>query len=284
MPAFQTSQGNTLSYYLSGSGPMLVCHPGGPGFSSLYFGDLAGLNKERTLILVDPRGTGDSSRPTDARAYAFDDYANDLEELRTHLEVDQLDLFGHSHGGAVAMWYAASFPERVRRLVLASTLARFGPEQTDAMVAGMEAKAGQPWYEDARAALEAEQAGEFSSDAELGELALRELPFYFARYGEREAHYLKGLAAEVLNADALLLFNQEIFQTFDLRPQLERISAETLVITGEEDFITGPVCARELVAGIGGAQLAVLPDAGHFIFVEASEGFRDSVLGFLRGG
>jgi proline iminopeptidase len=284
MPAFQTSQGNTLSYGVTASGPALVCHPGGPGFSSLYFGDLAGLDTERTLVLVDPRGTGGSSRPADARAYGFDDYANDLEELRAHLEVDQLDLFGHSHGGAVAIWYAASFPDRVRRLVLASTLARFGAEQTDAMVAGMEAKSGEPWYEDARAALEAEQAGEFSSDAELGELLLREFPFYFARYGEREANYLEGFAAEIPNADALLLFNQEIFQTFDLRPHLERITAETLIITGAEDFITGPVCARELAAGIPGAQLEVLPDAGHFIFVEAAEAFRDSVLGFLRGG
>jgi pimeloyl-ACP methyl ester carboxylesterase len=250
----------------------------------LYFGDLAGLDRERTLILLDPRGTGGSSRPADTRAYGFDDYANDLEELRTHLEVDQLDLFGHSHGGAVAIWYAASFPGRVRRLVLASTLARFGAEQTDAMVAGMEAKSGEPWYEDARAALEAEQAGEFSSDAELGELSLREFPFYFACYGESEANYLEGLAAESPNADALLLFNHEIFPTFDLRPDLERITATTLVITGGEDFITGPVCARELAAGIPGAQLDVLPNAGHFIFVEAAEAFRDSVLGFLRGG
>jgi pimeloyl-ACP methyl ester carboxylesterase len=284
MPAFQTSQGNTLSYGLSGSGPALVCHPGGPGFSSLYLGDLAGLDRERTLILLDPRGTGSSSRPADGRAYGFDDYANDLEELRTHLEVDQFDLVGHSHGGTVAMRYAASFPGRVRRLVLASTLARFGSEQSDAMVAGMEAKAGEPWYEDARAALEAELAGEFSSDAELGQLALREFPFYFARYGEREADYLEGLAAETPNADALLLFNHEIFPTFDLRPDLERITAKTLVITGAEDFITGPVCARELAAGIAGAQLDVLPNVGHFIFVEAAEAFRDSVLGFLRGG
>jgi pimeloyl-ACP methyl ester carboxylesterase len=152
------------------------------------------------------------------------------------------------------------------------------------MVAGMEAKAGEAWYEDARAALEAEQAGAFSSDLELAQLALREFPFYFARYGDREADYLEILAGEIPNADALLYFNNEVFTTFDLRPSLERISAPTLVIAGEEDFITGPLCARPLADGIPGAELTLLPGAGHFVFVEAPDAFREAVLGFLRGG
>jgi pimeloyl-ACP methyl ester carboxylesterase len=38
-------------------------------------------------------------------------------------------------------------------------------------------------------------------------------------------------------ADALLLFDNEIFTTFDLRPNLSKITAPTLVITGEDDFI-----------------------------------------------
>jgi hypothetical protein len=43
MESFRTADGRTLSYRREGSGPLLVCHPGGPGFSSRYFGDLAGL-------------------------------------------------------------------------------------------------------------------------------------------------------------------------------------------------------------------------------------------------
>ena len=46
-------------------GPVLVCHPGGPGFSAQYFGDLAGLWERFTLVLLNPRGTGGSSRPAD---------------------------------------------------------------------------------------------------------------------------------------------------------------------------------------------------------------------------
>ena len=194
MESFRTADGRTLSYRREGSGPVLVCHPGGPGFSSRYFGDLAGLGGSFTLVLLNPRGSEGSDRPSDRRAYATEDYVNDLEELRAHLGLEQMLLLGHSHGGVVAQAYAAAHPDRVEKLVLASTLARFAEEQTAAMEAGMHAKADEPWYADALAALEAEQEGRFESDEELAELALREFPFYFARYGDAERAYLGGVA------------------------------------------------------------------------------------------
>jgi pimeloyl-ACP methyl ester carboxylesterase len=208
----------------------------------------------------------------------------DVEELRGHLGLEELDLLGHSHGGVVAQAYAAAHPDRVRRLVLAGTLARFREEQVAAMEQAMQAKSGEPWYEDARAALEAEQEGEFESDEELGELVLREFPFYFARFGDEERAYLAMLDGETVNGDALRLFNREIFGTFDTRPELARIDAPTLVITGEKDFITGPVCAAELVAGIAGAVYVELAGCGHFVHVEERDRFRREVFGFLGNG
>ena len=100
-------------------------------------------------------------------------------------------LLGHSHGGVVAQAYAAAYPDHVEKLVLASTLARFAEEQTAAMEAGINAKADEPWYADALAALEAEQEGRFESDEELADLAFREFPFYFARYSDAERAYWK---------------------------------------------------------------------------------------------
>jgi proline-specific peptidase len=271
-----------LTYRRTGDGPLLVCHPGGPGFSSLYLGDLAGLGERFTLVLLNPRGTDGSTRPADARAYRTDDYVADLEELRLHLGVEQFDLLGHSHGGVVAQAYAAGHPTRIRRLVLASTLARFHADQVAAMEAAIEGCRGEAWFEDAHAALQAEQAGEFETDAELAELALREFPFYFARFGDREAEYLESLRPERPNADALRFFNEEDFTSFDLRPVLASIAVPTLVIAGAEDFITGPVCAREIADGIAGSELELLAETGHFVFVEAPERFRESVLRFLR--
>jgi pimeloyl-ACP methyl ester carboxylesterase len=278
--AFRTADGRTLSYRRTGSGPTVVCHPGGPGFSSRYFGDLGGLDASFTLVQLNPRGSEGSDRPSDSRAYGIDDYVDDLDELRAHLGLERMLLLGHSHGGAVAAAYAAAHPDRVDRVVLASTLARFAEEQEAAMQAGIEAKRGEPWYPDARAALEDEQAGRFDTDEELGELALREFPLYFARFGPSEQAYLDTLRGEVPVADALRLFNDEIFTTFDLRPDLPRITAPTLVITGEDDFITGPACAVDFAA-IPGQTTVVLPGCGHFVFIEARDRFRDEVAAFL---
>jgi pimeloyl-ACP methyl ester carboxylesterase len=170
---FRTRDGRTLAYRRTGSGPTLVCHPGGPGFSSRYFGDFAGLRERFTLAMLNPRGTEGSDRPADPRAYATGDYVADLDELRAHLGLERMLLLGHSHGGVVAQAYAAQHPDHVERVVLASTLARFQAEQEAAMKAGLESKAGEPWYEDAMEALRAEQAGEWVSDEELGAIALR---------------------------------------------------------------------------------------------------------------
>ncbi len=279
--SFTTSDGRKLTYRKLGHGPVLVCHPGGPGFSSTYFGDLAALWEQHTLIMLNPRGTGGSTRPKDPRAYQIDDYVSDLEELRRHLGEERMLLLGHSHGGVVAQAYAAEHPRHVRALVLSSTLARFASEHEAAMQAGMEKRSNQPWYADARAALEEEQAGHFNSDEQMAQLVFRELPLYFAHYGPAEAGYLDTLKTEVLNGDTLRLFNREIFSTFDLRSRLPSITAPTLVITGDEDFICGAVCAEEICAGIPEARQVIVGDAGHMLFVEQPQAFHDEVADFL---
>lgn len=281
MEGLTTEDGRRLAYRRTGSGPALVCHGGGPGFSSLYLGNLGGLDERLELVLLDPRGTGGSDRPADPRAYTIDDYVDDLEELRLHLGFEQINLLGHSHGGIVAIGYAARHPNRVERLILASTLARWAPEQVEAMEEAIASHAGEPWYADAKAALEIEQAGEFTSDEELADLSFREFPFYFRSYGDEERAYVESLRAETPNAETLRFFNKEIFGTFDLRPELEKIRALTLVITGADDFITGPFSAAEIEQGLADVSKVILPGCGHFVFVEAPEAFGEAVVSFL---
>ena len=281
MDGLTTADGRRLAYRHTGTGPTLVCHPGGPGFSSLYLGELGGLGDPLELVLLDPRGTGESDPPGDPRAFAIDDYVSDLEELRAHLGLERMLLFGHSHGGIVAIAYAARHPERVEGLILASATARFSAEQNAAMEEAILAKSGEPWYEDARNAFETEIVGDFSSDEELIALSVRMMPFYFAHYGDAERAWTQSLAGDRLNADATRLWEKEIFEHFDLRPELARITAPVLVITGEKDFITGPSSVTELEQGLPNAETVILSGVGHLIFVEAPEAFREAVLSFL---
>ena len=102
---FTTPEGLTLSYERRGSGPLLVCHPGGPGGSAAEFLDFAGLDDTFELVLLSPRGSHGSDPAAD---YSLASYVADLEALRAHLGVEQLNLLGFSHGGVVAMAYAAA--------------------------------------------------------------------------------------------------------------------------------------------------------------------------------
>jgi proline iminopeptidase len=284
MDRLTTADGRTLAYQRSGSGPMLVCHPGGPGFSSRYLGDLAGLGEELELVLLDPRGTGESDPALDPSGYAIDDYASDLEELREHLGLERMLLLGHSHGGVAAIAYAARHPDRVERLILASTLPRQGLEQEAATQAALEKRAREPWYEDAVEALEREEDATFTDGRELMSLVLRMMPLYFARYDAAERAHVQSMANEELCVDATRLWEQVIFEHFDLRPLLPRLTMPTLVITGSEDFVTDPHVAAEDFATIPAAQIFVVDGAGHMLFVDAPEAFRTAVLSFLGVG
>lgn len=99
-----------------GVGAPLICMPGGPGFAAGHLGSLGGLDAKRRLVRVNTRGAGGSQPPT-AGTYALNDYCEDLDAVVSRLGVDQVDLFGHSHGALVAARYAAT-RNRVRRLVL----------------------------------------------------------------------------------------------------------------------------------------------------------------------
>lgn len=280
MKSLRTRDGRMLAYRSVGAGPVLVCHPGGPGFSGLEFGELAGLADSSTLVLLDPRGTGNSDPPADTDGYTLDDFASDLDELREHLELERMNLFGFSHGGMVAMAYAASRPECTDRLVLGSTLARIGEAQQEEAARLMAARAGEPWYAEAAAALEAEGEGCFETPEQLEELCRAMAPMYFARWDEAARRLIEE-TTDIGNVDALRLFNAA---PPDLSAELGRITAPTLVIAGEEDFICGPASARELANGIAGARLVLLPGAGHWIFFEQRERFSEAVTAFLADG
>src|SRR5947208_664087 len=140
-----------------GDGPLLVCHPGGPGFDASELHGLGGLDRTRTLLLVDPRGSG----PTGAAdSYLLDDYVADLEELRADLALETIDLLGFSHGGLVAAAYAAAYPQHVRKLVLACSLAAVTEEMEQEARVAIDGRAGQPWPAAATAALAREEAGD----------------------------------------------------------------------------------------------------------------------------
>jgi pimeloyl-ACP methyl ester carboxylesterase len=274
---FTTPDGLTISYERRGSGPLLVCHPGGPGGSAAEFRDFAGLDDTFDLVLLSPRGSAGSGPADD---YRLASYVADVEMLREHLGVERLDLLGFSHGGIVAMAYAAKFGPRVSQLVLVDTLAVWDEEARAAMERAIEIRRGEPWFAEAEQAIAQEQAGEFTSAWELVANVQRQIPLYFHRW-EGNEHAGRELAADFARTEPLRHFNTVEFPTLDLRGDLRTIEAPTLVVVGDDDFICGPVCAEAIVHEVPGAQLVTIRDSGHFVYVEQPAAFRAALAGFL---
>ncbi len=278
MSRFPSYDGTVLHYEQVGEGPPLVCLPGGPGRAVAYLEDLGGLSADRTLLLLDPRATGRSELPADPATLRFDRLADDVEAFRQHLGLEQLDLLAHSAGTLVTQAWAAAHPGRVRSLVLVTPSGHLQGGDLADVPAIRERRADEPWYDDARAALAAMDDAPPSQRAVL-ERELR--PFWYARWDDRCQEHAAS-ADRQTNKRALLGFaaGMEDVDVTALRAGLKQVEAPVLVVGGELDAMTGVESVRLVAQDFPQGRAEVLPDAGHFPWVDAPATFRSAVATF----
>jgi hypothetical protein len=77
-------------------------------------------------------------------------------------------------------------------------------------------------------------------------------------------------------------FDRGLADAYDQRARLGEIGWPTQVIVGERDWRTPPSASRTIAAGIPGAELLVLPDVGHFPYVEVPEALAAAVRQFME--
>lgn len=137
--------GASIAYAVSGRGDPLVVAPRWLTHlehdwqSPIGRHWLAELGRDRTLVRCDLRGNGLSDRHPPS--FAFERWIEDLAAVVNAAGLERFDLFGSSHGGAVAIAYAARHPERVSRLVLYFPYARGLSRRDDTPQAAGEAQA-----------------------------------------------------------------------------------------------------------------------------------------------
>ncbi|MFC5923106.1 alpha/beta fold hydrolase [Micromonospora vulcania] len=278
LSTFAAPDGTTLAYRALGGGTPLVCLPGGPMRDSAYLGDLGGLGAHRTLVIPDQRGTGRSGMPTDTSSYRCDRLVSDVEALREHLELDRLDLLGHSAGANVALQYATRHPERVGRLALVTPSTRaVGLAATATLRQEVtRVRAGEPWFPAAAAALDSLVAGRSTADT-WRDIA----PFFYGRWdAAARAHQ----AAETgqRNQEAAQIFGADgAFDPPAARTALAEHSGPVLLLAGELDLGAPPGLVAQLGGLVPGSQLVVQPGAGHYPWLDDAEAFRTTLAAFL---
>ena len=280
---FSAPDGTRLSYSVAGSGPVLLCLPGGPGRAGAYLEDLAGLAEERTLVLLDNRATGRSEVPADPSTLRFDRLADDVEALREHLGEPRIDLLGHSAGSVVAQAYASAHADRLRSLVLVTPVdvLQRGPGARADVPAVRAARSGEPWYP---AAAEAEAARADASPASQQELDRLTRPFYYGRWDERtQAHAASADGQMSPAAERGFSAGWDQVDVPALLAGLRRVEVPVLVVGAELDGATGVAAVHTVAACFPRARAEVLPRAGHFPWVDEPEAFADVVAGFLAG-
>lgn len=259
-----------LRYAVSGDGPACIVLSGGPGIDPRYMGDLGGLGDTITMVRLHPRGAGLSRHPDDSD-WSLPAYARDVEALRTHLGLERPLVLGHSHGGMIALQYAHDNPAAAGALVLVDTSASVAGWDRERAMAPY---AGEPWFERARAAMDAEPA----TAEEAAAVAAECLPFYFASLTPAAREFLGRAAATTVNPAPMRGFN---IREMDLRPFLPAMCTPTLVVVGRHDYIQTVDMATAIADGIPGARLVVFERSGHFPWIEERARFHDVVRDFI---
>jgi pimeloyl-ACP methyl ester carboxylesterase len=273
--------GVELVYTVSGAGPLLFAVSSGWGVGSSYLNHaLAPLADHFTTVVISTRGSGGSSRPVDESSMGTATMADDIDHLRQHLGLDAIDLFGHSNGGAIAIGFAAKYPDACRRLILADSqlIGLSAREATSAIIAK---RADDPRFSDAVSALV--NMGPFVfEDQAITDVLKSTLPLYFF---DPVQNAQKAIETFDLPINSWATRTQ---MTADSLPEakqvdlLEKITARTLVMVGKDDFQTPIPISEHIAAGIPRASLTIIAECGHMPWFEQPKVFYSTIRAFLE--
>jgi pimeloyl-ACP methyl ester carboxylesterase len=206
------------------------------------------LSQVARLVVWDMRGGGLSDAAT--HVPPLTERIEDLRSVMDAAGVESATLFGFSEGGAVSALFAATYPERVRSLVLFGTAARFSEALPDF-----------PWgltpaEVEARAAeIDDDWGSGALSDLYFGEAA--DTPGMRAWFGKIQRS---------MHAPTMARLTWQALMNVDIRGVLHDIRVPTLVLARPDDQLVPLEAAAALAAGIPNAQFRTLPAGAHSTF------------------
>jgi pimeloyl-ACP methyl ester carboxylesterase len=226
---------------------------------TLWYGLVPDLASRFQVILHDPRGSGRTTASVEG--LTTDVMAGDALAVLDSLGVERAHVLGFSLGGMTAQVLAAKHPDRVDRLVLASSAAAMGAAGMKAIRIVLTLFASRHCMAHAGAAMLPWLLGErgLAMDNVIESLSRRK--------------YMPTLEGFSAQADALA--------AHDGQGLLGRITAPTLCLCGEQDVLIPPVLAMAMAKRLPKAHFETIPDCGHMCYLEEPGAFLRRVADFL---
>ena len=214
--------------------------------------------------VIAPHLRGTNGGQPEAAVPTMDDYAADVIDLLDALHIEDAVIGGLSMGGYVTFALFRHAPRYFRGMVLADTRPQADTPET---VEGRKRLLAVV-REKGAAAVADEMLPKL-----LGETTRRERPDIVAYVGD---------LVRSNPADAIAGAISALMSRPDSTPILSTIHCPTLIIVGEEDTLTPPPLSRDMQRAIGGAELVVVPHAGHLSSIEQPEAFNAALAHFLE--
>ncbi len=257
---FATIRDSEFNYRIAGSGePVTLVH--GVGADLETWDGIAGrLTPHFQVMRYDQRGHGESAKLRGP--YSLRDMVEDLRLMLDACGIEKTSLAGFSLGGLVAQSFALTYPERLDRLMLISTVAGRTEEEKMKVLA--------------RASALLEQGASFhltaAADRWFTDRFIQEHPEVI------EWRRQKSLA----NDPQCYAAAYRVLAESDLADELHQIQARTLVMTGECDIGSTPRMAALMAQRIPDARLVILPELKHSVLLEASDRVADEIMAMLQ--
>lgn len=255
----------TMNYDQQGTGEPLVLIPYLTADHACYAFQVAEYAKHFTCISMDPRGAGETDKPTGI--YTTKLFADDVAAFMQALGLERAHIAGMSLGAATGMWLAAKYPDQVKSLSLHSGWTRTDPF-LQTVVEG--------WRVMAKA------LGSVTETVILGIFPWCLTPELYAAkpdYIQSLAAFVRGRPAQPLEG---FLRQTDAVIAHDVEGHLGQIKAPTQITFGRYDLVTSTRFADRMKNNIQGAELIVFEGCAHAPIYEKVEEFNQKTLEFLR--
>lgn len=289
---FYTINGAKLWVVSVGSGDPLIVIPGGPGgnhFSYRPFDSLT-VKANIRMIYFDAFGRGKSDTAKNVKEYTLARDIEDIEGLRKALNLDKINLLGHSYGSLVAQGYALKYATHVSHLIIANGFHSNAMWQENDNNSNHEIKTNYPevW----EGLMAARKKGAISSSKIHQEIYGR-VPYgflyaynpeNFVGRGKRKAYpnpFNAKLYYQMVGPDGDFIVTNDIGK-FDFRQKLKTLKMPVLVIAGRYDRVAVPWMQVQYKKFCPQAKFVLFEKSGHNPQVEESEKNNAILIDFLK--